>query len=111
MGPSRGRPALTDRILQIIVDAIDDINTMREEKIPTDNVLDLCLYGNDGIFESMYLVAFLSQVEEILEDEFEVEVTLASEKAVSLRVSPFSSVRRLIAFIEEELQLVGADAA
>ncbi|WP_247597600.1 hypothetical protein [Streptomyces sp. RKND-216] len=102
---------MTDRILQIIVDAIDDINTMREEKIPTDNVLDLCLYGNDGIFESMYLVAFLSQVEEILEDEFEVEVTLASEKAVSLRVSPFSSVRRLIAFIEEELQLVGADAA
>ncbi|MDT0380962.1 hypothetical protein RM572_19590 [Streptomyces sp. DSM 42041] len=102
---------MTDRILQIIVDAIDDINTMREEKIPTDNVLDLCLYGNDGIFESMYLVAFLSQVEESLEDEFEVEVTLASEKAVSLRVSPFSSVRRLIAFIEEELQLVGADAA
>lgn len=102
---------MTDRILKIIIDAIDDINTMREEKIPTENVLDLCLYGNDGVFESMYLVAFLSQVEEGIEDEFEVEVTLASEKAVSLRVSPFSSVRRLIQFIEGELQLVGADAA
>lgn len=102
---------MTDRILKIIIDAIDDINTMREEKIPTENVLDLCLYGNDGVFESMYLVAFLSQVEESIEDEFEVEVTLASEKAVSLRVSPFSSVRRLIEFIEGELQLVGADAA
>ncbi|MDG9716066.1 hypothetical protein [Streptomyces sp. DH24] len=102
---------MTDRILRIIIDAIDDINTMREEKIPTENVLDLCLYGNDGVFESMYLVAFLAQVEESIEDEFEVEVTLASEKAVSLRVSPFSSVRRLIAFIEEELQLVGAGAA
>lgn len=99
---------MTDRILRIIVSALDDINMMREEKIPTENVLDLCLYGNDGVFESMYLVAFLSQVEESLEDEFGVEITLASEKAVSLRVSPFSSVRRLIDFIEEELKLVGA---
>ncbi|WP_369225999.1 hypothetical protein AB5J52_34620 [Streptomyces sp. R39] len=99
---------MTDRILQIIIESIDDINTMREEKIPTENILDLSLYGNDGVFESMYLVAFLSQIEERVEDEFEVEVTLASEKAVSLRVSPFSSVRRLIAFIESELQLVGA---
>lgn len=101
---------MTDRILQIIIEAIDEINTMREEKIPTENILDLSLYGNNGVFESMYLVAFLSQIEESIEDEFDVEVTLASEKAVSLRVSPFSSVRRLIAFIEAELQLVGADA-
>ncbi|MGN5378591.1 hypothetical protein ACQ4WX_17470 [Streptomyces lasalocidi] len=56
----------------------------------------------------MYLVAFLSAVEESLEDEFGVEVSLTSEKAVSRRVSPFSSVRRLIGFIEEELELVGA---
>ncbi|MEV2246301.1 hypothetical protein [Streptomyces sp. NPDC049970] len=102
---------MTDRILQIIIDAIDDINSMRVEKISTDNVLDLSLYGNEGVFESMYLVAFLAQVEEGIEDEFEVEVTLASEKAVSLRVSPFSSVRRLIDFIEGELRLVGAGAA
>ncbi|MFE7525295.1 hypothetical protein ACFU7Y_06200 [Kitasatospora sp. NPDC057542] len=101
---------MKDRILQIVIEAIDDINTMREEKIPTDNVLDLCLYGNDGVFESMYLVAFLAQVEEGLEDEFGVEVTLASEKAVSLRVSPFSRVRRLIDFIEEELRPVDAQS-
>jgi hypothetical protein len=94
---------LTDRILQIIVSAIDEINTMREEKISTENILDLRLYGNEGVFESMYLVAFLAQVEESLEDEFGVEVTLASERAVSVRVSPFSNVRRLIDFIEEEL--------
>ncbi|WP_255947782.1 hypothetical protein [Streptomyces odontomachi] len=99
---------MTDRILQLIASAIEEINEMREEDIPTDDILDLRLYGSGGVFESMYLVAFLSQVEEGLEDEFGVDVSLASEKAVSLRVSPFSSVRRLIAFIEEELQLAGA---
>lgn len=101
---------MTDRILRLIVAAIEEINEMREEDIPTDNVLDLCLYGSKGVFESMYLVAFLSQVEEGLEDEFGVDVSLASEKAVSLRVSPFSSVSRLIDFIETELQSAGATA-
>lgn len=95
---------MTERILKIIVAAVEEINETRDEKIPTDNVLELCLYGDAGIFESMHLVGFLSLVEENLEEDFGVDVSLTSEKAVSRRVSPFSSVRRLIAFIEEELQ-------
>ncbi|MFD4030002.1 hypothetical protein ACFWVP_05575 [Streptomyces sp. NPDC058637] len=98
---------MTERIQKVVVAALDEINLTREEKIPTDQVLDLSLYGDAGVFESMYLVAFLSLVEENIEDEFGAEVSLTSEKAVSLRVSPFSSVRRLIGFIEEELELVG----
>lgn len=100
---------MNDRILQIIVSTIEELNETREEKIPTDNVLDLRLYGGDsGVFESMHLVGFLALVEEKLEDEFDVEVALASEKAVSQRISPFSSVRRLVDFAEEELRLVAA---
>jgi hypothetical protein len=99
-----------DLILKIIVSVIDELNEAREEKIPTENILDLSLYGGAGIFESMHLVSFLALVEESLEDEFDVEVALASEKAVSRRVSPFSSVRRLIEFVEEELRLVGVSA-
>jgi hypothetical protein len=99
---------MTERIQGVVVAALDEINLTRDEKIPTDQVLDLCLYGDSGVFGSMYLVAFLSLVEENIEDEFGTEVSLTSEKAVSRRVSPFSSVRRLIGFIEEELELVGA---
>ncbi|MFE3071598.1 hypothetical protein [Streptomyces sp. NPDC059247] len=98
---------MTDRIQKVVVAALDEINLTREEKIPTDHVLDLCLYGDSGVFESMYLVAFLSLVEENIEDEFGADVSLTSEKAVSRRVSPFSSVRRLIGFVEEELELAG----
>ncbi len=96
-----------DRILKIIDSVIEELNESREEKIPTENVMELSLYGGAGIFESMHLVSFLALVEEALEDEFDVEIALASEKAVSRRVSPFSGVRRLIEFIEEELALVG----
>ena len=100
---------MKDRILELIVSAIDELNETREEEIPTDNLLDLSLYGGDsGIFESMHLVAFVALVEEKIEDEFDVEVELASERAASRRVSPFSSVRRLVDFAEEQLRLVAA---
>ena len=99
---------MDERILETVVSAIDELNETREEKIPTGDVLELGLYGNQGIFDSMHLVGFLALVEEKLEDEFGAEVVLASEKAVSRRVSPFSTVRRLVEFIEEELRLVGA---
>jgi acyl carrier protein len=96
------------RILETVVSAIDELNETREEKIPTDDVLELGLYGNMGIFDSMHLVSFLALVEEKLEDDFGAQVVLASEKAVSRRVSPFSTVQRLVEFIEEELRLAGA---
>jgi hypothetical protein len=68
-------------------------------------LLGVVLYGDGGVFNSMHLVNFLALVEEALEDELEVEISLTSKKAVSQRVSPFSSVCRLIEFIEEEVQL------
>lgn len=96
---------MQDQLLVLITNVVEELNERRDELIPTDNLLDVGLYGEKGVFDSMHLVNFLVLVEEGLEDEFDVEVSLTSEKAVSRRVSPFSSVRRLIEFIEEEIRL------
>ncbi|MGW7358323.1 hypothetical protein ACWGI0_17220 [Streptomyces sp. NPDC054802] len=98
---------MTDRLLTLIKDAIEETNERRDEKIPTTDLPSLSLYGDNGVFDSMQLVNFLTQVEEALEDEYDVEISLTSEKAVSQRVSPFSSVSRLIKFIEAELDEAG----
>jgi acyl carrier protein len=98
---------MQDQLLALIAGVIDEINEGAAEKIPTDNLPAVVLYGDEGVFNSMHLVNFLSLVEEALEDEFDVMISLTSEKAVSQRVSPFSSIRRLIKFIEEELRLAG----
>jgi hypothetical protein len=98
-----------DRLLELITGVIDELNEGMSEKIPTDDLPAVVLYGEMGVFNSMRLVNFLSLVEEAIEDEFDVPISLTSEKAVSQRVSPFSSVRRLIRFIEVELRLAGED--
>jgi len=94
-----------DQLLALIASVVDELNERRSEKIPTENLPSVVLYGDRGVFDSMHLVNFLVLVEEALEDEFDVAISLTSEKAVSRRVSPFGSVKRLIEFIEEEMRL------
>ncbi|MFE9900432.1 hypothetical protein [Streptomyces achromogenes] len=100
---------MSDRLLELIGNVVADINERRDEKIPTDDLLHVSLYGDSGVFDSMHLVNFLTLVEEAIEDEYDVEISLTSEKAVSRRISPFSRVGRLIEFIEEEMALAGAE--
>lgn len=100
---------MKDQLLALIAGVVDEVNEGMAEKIPTDNLPAVALYGKEGVFNSMHLVNFLSLVEEAIEDEFDAAISLTSEKAISQRVSPFSSVSRLIKFIEEELRLA-ADA-
>jgi acyl carrier protein len=96
-----------DRMLDIIHRVVDELNERRDEKIPTDNLLEVSFYGNAAVFDSMQLVNFLARVEEAIDDEFDVEISLTSEKAVSQRISPFSSGRRLIEFAIGELDDAG----
>lgn len=96
---------MQEQILKLLSNVIEELNTTRDEKIPTDNLQKVSLYGDSGVFDSMHLVNFLVQVEEAIEDEFDVEISLTSEKAVSRRVSPFSEVDRLVEYIEDEIEL------
>jgi acyl carrier protein len=96
---------MKDQLLALIDGVIAQLNATRDEKISTENLAAMSLYGDEGVFDSMHLVNFLALVEEGLEDEFDVEISLTSEKAVSMRVSPFSRVDRLITFIIEEIGL------
>jgi acyl carrier protein len=96
---------MRDKIQNIIESAIDVTNQQRQQKIPKDDLPSIRLYGTTGVFDSMQLVNFLVLVEQKLTDELDLEVSLTSEKAVSMKVSPFSSVRSLVRFIEDEIGL------
>tara|TARA_B110000902_G_scaffold239212_1_gene287726 strand:+ start:66 stop:362 length:297 start_codon:yes stop_codon:yes gene_type:complete len=62
------------------------------------------LFGSDALFSSIQLVSFITELEENLEDELDVYLTLADEKAMSRRTSPFSSVKYLISYVEEKIK-------
>ena len=65
--------------------------------------LDSKLFGGGGPLDSMALVSLVVELEEFIQDEFEVEITLADEKAMSRRTSPFARVNYLIDYINEKI--------
>ncbi|ONN71156.1 hypothetical protein [Pseudomonas oryzihabitans] len=102
---------MREQILEIIQRTLSEINATRKEKIDLSDVPNLALYGTSGVFDSMQLVSFLAAVEEGLDDELNIEISLTSDKAVSQKVSPFSSVSCLIDFIlAETLETQAASA-
>jgi len=62
------------------------------------------LYGADGAFDSITLVALIVAVEQAVEQEFGAVLVLADEKAMSQRKSPFRSVETLVEHIEARLK-------
>ncbi|MDB2490791.1 hypothetical protein N9W90_00265 [Flavobacteriaceae bacterium] len=65
--------------------------------------LDSKLFGGGGPLDSMALVSLIVELEEFLENEYDVNITLADEKAMSRRTSPFSRVNYLIDYINEKI--------
>ncbi|WP_208246086.1 hypothetical protein WGT02_32095 (plasmid) [Rhizobium sp. T1470] len=95
-------------IYNIISDAISEINDTRHENISVNELDNISLYGDSGVFDSMGLVNFLVLVEEKLDDKFNLVLSLTSERAVSRRISPFRNIVSLVDFILEEIEPVAA---
>jgi acyl carrier protein len=81
--------------------AIDELNEQLSPEQRVENCPDAKLFGLGAPLDSLGLVNLIVEVEEQLADELDVEVTLANEKAMSRRASPFQSVDSLLDFVEE----------
>jgi acyl carrier protein len=93
-----------DRIVEIIAAAVKELN----EELEYDS-LDNCnpdtrLYGGEDGIDSLSLVRLITEIEAQINDTFDSDVLLASEKAMSMVNSPFRSVATLAAFIDSELK-------
>lgn len=91
---------------KIIKCIIDEATEVLEEKREINK--DTVLFGIGGLLDSMGLVSTIIAVEQYVEDEFGVQITIADQRAMSQNHSPFRTVDRLasyvVSLIEEEQQ-------
>ena len=59
------------------------------------------LIGSNSIFDSIELVSFIVETEQFIDDNYDIQVQLASESAMSRRRSPFISLNSLKEYIIE----------
>ena len=90
------------KIESFIIEKITEFSDDNDIEISNVN-LDTRLIGSSGVFDSMDLVSFIVELEESIEEEFDIEISLADEKAMSRRTSPFISVTTLSTYIIERI--------
>ena len=94
--------ATKEKIQNLIYNSMDEIRDMiddEENNFAKDP--NTALYGSDSVLDSMATVGLIVAIEERINEEFDKEITLANEKAVSAKNSPFKNVSSLTDYILE----------
>ena len=93
-----------EKVIQAIFDAIDEINEQYPEEQRLTKSADTVLFGESGKLDSLGLVNLVVATEQRLEEIFDVSLTLADEKAMSQKNSPFRTVGTLAEYISNLLK-------
>lgn len=86
---------MSEDLVGVIVGALQEQSDGRGIKIAAELGRETTLFGRDGVLDSMGLVALVVAVEQAIEDEYGVSVSLADERALSERKSPFRTIGTL----------------
>lgn len=86
-----------------IADALRGVLTQQSKPVPAALDAGTALFGTNGLLDSMGLVTLIVEVEQALADRFGITITLADDRAMSQRNSPFRSVGALADYILQNL--------
>ena len=86
-------------VQDLIIESVKEIN----EQLPQEQQLGLSsktpLIGSNGKLDSLGLINLLLVIEQKIEDEFDVSITISEEKAMSQKRSPFRTIGTLADYI------------
>lgn len=90
---------MQEKIQNIIIQVLKNLADELENPQLQNPDLQTKIYGSEGNLDSLALVSFITDVEEMVDNEFNTNITLADEKAMSSRNSPFKDVSTLTQYI------------
>ena len=89
-----------EKIEKLIFIAVEEINSQLPAERQLDRSMETTLFGNNGQLDSLGLVNLVVIIEQNIEDEFDRSITIADEKAMSQKRSPFRTIRTLVDYID-----------
>jgi hypothetical protein len=89
---------LVEMMLELLQEVIDE-NAEGDETIRAS--ADLTLVGPEASVTSMTLVSFITDAELAIDERWDTELTLVSEKALSREKSPFRTIDALSDYVLE----------
>lgn len=90
-----------DKYIDLVLSALNEIAEDTDNESLSNANVKTKLFGPNGVLDSMGIVFLVSELEELISDEFDAHVTLADEKAMSQVTSPFRNVETLSSYIQK----------
>jgi acyl carrier protein len=93
---------MRDKVLEILKAAVSDLNEeLQYESLENPDEATILFGGDDGI-DSLSLVRLVIDVEQRLKEELNLVASLADEKAMSARRTPYRTIATLADFAIEQ---------
>lgn len=90
----------------IVFNSIKEMNSELSEKQKIQQSRQTVLFGKGGILDSLSLVNLIIIIEQNINEELDISITIADERAMSQKNSPFKTVGTLSDYINTLLNQV-----
>jgi acyl carrier protein len=94
---------MREQIITLVKDAVTDLNDELQYESLEQPTEETILFGGDDGIDSLSLVRLVVDLEQRIQEETGKKASLADERAMSARRSPYRSVGALTDFIIEGL--------
>ena len=96
---------MKDRITALVLSLAEEID--EEHRMSSEGALDsdTRLVGPGSVLDSLGLVTLIVAVEQAIQEELDVAVSLADEKALSRTRSPFRTIGTLAQYAVEQIEV------
>ncbi len=87
------------KILELIFQAVEELNARLPEEERLEKSKDTPLTGKSAQLDSLQLVGLIVTAEQKIQEEFNAIITIADERALAQKNSPFRTVGTLADYI------------
>ncbi len=91
---------MENNIQKIVLAAIHTLGEIEEKTEFLNPDENLRLFGGSGVMDSLNIVMLIAEIEDLISDELGISITLADDRAMSQKTSPFRSVKTLVRYID-----------
>ncbi len=88
-----------EEVIQVLFDAVDELNQLLPEEQQLGKSADTVVFGESGKLDSLGLVNLIVVTEQKIEEKFGVDLSLADERTMSQKQTPFKTLGTLADYI------------
>jgi acyl carrier protein len=94
---------MNKKIIKIVIEALKYLNSTLKNPELENPSEETRIYGLKGSLDSLSLVTLIADIEGKIAEELGENITIADERAMSMKMSPFRTVKSISNYIEEKL--------